>query len=350
MKENIYVFQWVSDLGGADTRLKELLILIKDDFNITLIPNDENRLKEKNNTDFLDKIGAKYCAQSNLPKKLDGYAYANCNFRLFSEKHRINFIKDSGLKFMWSNDMMWHSPEELSAIKNGLVDVNLYTSPFHRSILHAEVIRANRQQKTFIIENYFDSDSWPLLNRERRPRTNFGKISRDDLLKFGENFPIFYEQVTDGLDVNFTVLGWSDAIDEKYSWYKFDNRWRMYAANAFPTIDWFLDLDVFLYNCNHRFIENQSRAIIESQLTGAPVIAPKRWNFPFMIPHGDGGCVYESLEEAKEFAKKMCFFEERVKAGKIASEKVRSEWCNKIKSLDKWKNLINFASNRGNNA
>ena len=99
---NLYVFQWISDLGGADTRLKELLILLKDKFNITCIPNDSFRLEEKNNKDFLDAHGIKYTMMENLPKKLEGYAYANCNFRLFKETQRINFIKDSGLKFLWS--------------------------------------------------------------------------------------------------------------------------------------------------------------------------------------------------------------------------------------------------------
>ena len=59
LKPSLYVFQWISDLGGADTRLKDLLLLLKNDFDITCIPNDDFRLKEKHNTDFLDKNGIK---------------------------------------------------------------------------------------------------------------------------------------------------------------------------------------------------------------------------------------------------------------------------------------------------
>jgi|LauGreDrversion4_2_1035121.scaffolds.fasta_scaffold00281_27 hypothetical protein len=346
MKENLYVFQWISDLGGADTRLKELLILLKDSYNITLIPNDDFRLNEKHNTDFLDNLKIKYHSASELPDKLHGYAYANCNFRIFSDKHRINKIKDSGLKFLWSNDMMWHTPEELAAVKNNQIDVALYTSVFHKNIINAEVMKQNPYQKTFVIENYFDSDTWPLLLRSKRPYTVFGKHSRDDLLKFSENFPVFYEQVTNGLESSFSVLGWSDQLDQKYSWHTFDARWRMYATNAMPTIQWLADLDVFLYNCNHKFIENQSRSVIEAQLTGCPIIAPRKWNFPNMIPYPHGGCCYDSIEEAREYATSMCDFNIRTKAGKIASEATREEWCNKEKSINKWNSLINLANQK----
>ena len=70
-KTDLYVFQWISDLGGADTRLKELLILLKDEYNITCIPNDEFRLGEKHNTDFLDHYGIKYCMPKDLPENME---------------------------------------------------------------------------------------------------------------------------------------------------------------------------------------------------------------------------------------------------------------------------------------
>jgi hypothetical protein len=89
---------------------------------------------------------------SDLPKKLEGFAYANCNFRLFLEKERIGFIQDSGLKFIWSNDMMWTKPEELEAIKSGLVDCVLFTSLFHQNAIGPEICKANPKQKSAILE------------------------------------------------------------------------------------------------------------------------------------------------------------------------------------------------------
>ena len=346
-KEKLYVFQWISDLGGADTRLKDLLILLSSHYEITCIPNDIGRLQEKHNTSFLDKYGISYKMLDSLPKKLTGYAYSNCNFRIFSEKNRIQFIKDSGLKLLWSNDMMWHTPDELDSIRRNLVDVVLYTSAFHRGMLHKDVASANNLQKTFVIENYFDADSWPFLERKDRGTTVFGKVSRDDIMKYSDNFPMFYDQVTDGLDVEYSILGWSDKLSAKYGkWYKFTDKWRLYASSALPTAEWLLDLDVFLYNCNHKFIENQSRAIIESQLTGVPIIAPNKWNFANMIDHEESGFVYHDLTEAREYAKALSNYSLRYSMGKKASTSCRQKWCCKETAMKKWNTLIDLANKK----
>lgn len=341
MKPNLYAFQWISDLGGADTRLKELLVLLKDDFNITCIPNDEFRLGEKHNTDFLDSLGVKYCMPSDLPKRLDGYAYANCNFRLFRERSRIDFIKDSGLKFMWSNDMMWTSKEELECISEGKVDMVLFTSPFHRSVIGGSFARARRDQKTAILENYFDSSMWPYVERPRRDTVVCGKVSRDDLMKFSEHFPVFYESATLGMPVSYSVMGWSEKLSSKYSWFDFSSRWNLMGTNRLPTQDYFSSIDIFLYNCNHKFIENQSRAIVESQLSGVPVVAPNKWNFPNMVWNGRTGVLWDDLEGLREGLSELMDYKNRVKMGRMASDCTRQIWCDAEAAKRKWESVIN---------
>jgi glycosyltransferase involved in cell wall biosynthesis len=342
MKPNLYVFQWISDLGGADTRLKELLVLLKDDFNLTCIPNDEFRLKEKHNTDFLDSLGAKYCMPSQLSGKLEGYAYANCNFRLFREKNRLDFIKDSGLKFIWSNDMMWTSKEELDGISEGKVDLVLFTSPFHKSVIGESIFSANPDQKGAILDNYFDSSTWPYVEREFREFVVCGKVSRDDLMKFSEDFPVFYESATKGLPVRYSVMGWSQKLFKKYDWFSFSDRWNLMPVNFMKTQDYFSSIDVFLYNCNHKFIENQSRAIIESQLSGVPVVAPNKWNFPNMVWGGRTGILWNDMDELKEGLSDLMNYEFRKKMGKMSSEVTRDIWCDSISAKRKWGVIINY--------
>lgn len=346
MKTDLYVFQWISDLGGADTRLKELLILLKDEFNITCIPNDEFRLKEKHNTDFLDYLGIKYCMPENLPKGIEGFAYANCNFRLFQERNRIDFIKDSGLKFLWSNDMMWTTAEELEAIKKGKVDCCLFTSPFHWAVLAPKIFEANPTQKGAIIENYFDSNTWPYVERPLRETMVCGKVSRDDTMKFSEDFPVFYERAADGLPVSFRVMGWSRELAKKYSWFSFDSKWTLLNTNQEGTVDFLSSIDVFLYNCNHKFIENQSRAIIEAQLTGVPVVAPNKWNFPNMIWNQRTGFLWDDQDQMKDAIAHLLRPELRRKMGKQASDFTRDIWCDAAHSRLKWNSLLNYVEKK----
>jgi glycosyltransferase involved in cell wall biosynthesis len=133
-------------------------------------------------------------------------------------------------------------------------------------------------------------------------------------------------------------------LSEIYNWHNFNSKWRLYASNAMPTQEWFADLDVFLYNCNFKFIENQSRAIMESQLTGAPVIAPYKWNFPNMIIDKECGFLWNNLEEARVYAKEICDYDKRIAMGKKASEYAKDVWCNKEKALAKWSNLLALAN------
>ena len=342
---NLYVFQWISDLGGADTRLKELLILLKDSFNITCIPNDEFRLKEKHNTDFLDKHNIKYCMPSDLPKSLKGYAYANCNFRLFKEKDRIKFIKDSGLKLLWSNDMMWTASEELEEIKNNNIDCCLFTSKFHKSVLYPKIKQSKSDQKTFIIDNYFDSDTWKYTERPERVMV-CGKVSRSDVMKYSEDFPLFYERACAKVeDVRFKVMGWDNHLNDKYSWFDFDSRWTKLKPNELPTQEFLDSIDIFLYNCNYRFIENQSRAIIEAQLTGCPIVAPNSWNFPNMLWDTRTGFLWNNLDELQDIIKDLNNYKFRNKIGKFASYCTREVWCNKERALQQFEQLINYVEN-----
>jgi glycosyltransferase involved in cell wall biosynthesis len=341
---NLYIFQWISDLGGADTRLKELLILLKDSFNITCIPNDDFRLTEKHNTDFLDYHNIKYCSIKNLPKQLSGFAYANCNFRIFKESFRLDLIKDSGLKFLWSNDMMWTTNEELEAIRSDKVDCCLFTSIFHKNKLYPIIKSYNNKQKIFIIDNYFDNNTWPYLDRPYR-NIVCGKVSRSDIMKFSENFPIFYESACAKIIAEFKIMGWDDSLKKKYSWFNFDHRWQFLPPNKVDTKEFLQSIDIFLYNCNHRFIENQSRAIIEAQLTGCPIVAPNSWNFPNMIWDTRTGFLWNNLEELQDIMIDVSSYSFRQKIGKLASYCTREIWCDKTKALDQFNKLINYVEN-----
>ena len=346
IKPNLYIFQWISDLGGSDTRLKELLILLKNDFAITCVPNDEFRLSEKNNTDFLDSHGIKYSLMQNLPKKMEGFGYANCNFRLFSEQNRINFIHESGLKFLWSNDMMWNDKDELAAITAGKIDCVLFTSLFHKSVLEENVLKANVTQKMAILENYFDSSTWPYIKRQKRDFVSCGKVSRPDYLKFSEDFPVFYESVTKDMPVHFHIMGWSNEMREKYNWFDFSpNKWKLLDANSIPTQNCFAFLDIFLYNCNYKFIENQSRAIIESQLTGCPIVAPNKWNFPNMIWDERTGFLWNNAEELKNIMRDLMDYDYRNKFGKLASECTRDVWCDASVAKRKLYKMLDYVLN-----
>ena len=302
--ENIYFFQWISDLGGADTRLKELIQLFAETgrYNLFCIPNDVNRLQEQENVNFLNRYGVKTLAWEELPIKTEGYAIAFCNFRLFQDSWRLEKIKKIGLKFIWSNDMMWSSKEEGAAIEQKLVSSVIFTSDFHKK----QLLKVNplfAKLKSFIIPNYFHSDNYIKAPKKESLKNKFvvGKLSRADEMKFGENFPLFYDKMPIE-NPKFRIMGWQQKLSDKFKWFEFNKeRWELLTENQETILGFLSQLDLYVFNAHHDYIENQTRSMIEAQLLGIPAIVPNYGNFPNMIWHGRNGFIYNNIEECYKY-------------------------------------------------
>lgn len=344
MKKNIYFFQWISDLGGADTRLKELIQLLSEsnEYNLFSIPNDDFRLKEHYNVDFLKKHNVTILTWNTLPSKLDGYGIAFCNFRLFEEKWRIEKIKNTGLKFIWSNDMTWTTGPESHSIKNNLIDTVIFTSDFHKKIL------TNKNKdflsiKSHIIPNYFHIENYLIKQQKYESLEDkfvIGKLSRPDEEKYSENFPLFYKKMPIS-NAHFRFMGWSPQLSQKYAWYNFDNSFDLLSANQEGVIQFLSQLDLYVFNCHHNYTENQSRSVIESQLLGIPCIVPNTGNFPKMIFNTHTGFVFNTHEECYEHIEKI--YKDKNLYNTISNNATnisRQIWADKNSQLNAWKELF----------
>jgi len=298
---DLYIFQWPSDLGGADTRLVDLLVLLSKKYNIVVVPNYDDQLLQLKWVDFLNGINVKFVSWNDLPGKCDSVALSFCNFQLFKEWWRIKRIKDIGFRFVWSNDMMYHIDDEIRAVGEGLVDSVIYTSEFHKSVLSPDFKKANKSVKEFIIPNYIDKSNWVSDVPRKFDKDDFriGKLSRATFGKFSDGFPMFYESLSD--NCKFRIMGWGDDLIKKYSWHCFDSRWEFFKESALSSREFLDGVDVYVYDCHHFFIENQSRSILEASLLGIPVIAPRKWNFPNLVVHGKTGFLWDTFEECVKF-------------------------------------------------
>lgn len=336
---NIYFFQWISDLGGADTRLKELIQLLSKTgkYKLHSIPNDNFRLEEKNNRDFLESHGVKILSWEELPEKAEGFGITFSNFRIFSESWRIDKIKSMGLKFIWSNDMMWHTDEEISCLNNKLIDAAIYTSQKHYEDIS---IDASKNVKEFIVPNYFYLENYEYIERPIRENFVIGKHSRADLLKFSDDFPNFYENLKITRP-KYRVMGFNKYIKTHFRWFEFNSNWDLLEENQEETIKFLKSLDCYVYNCHPTFTETQCRATIEAMLTGLPVVAPAKENFKNQIQHNKSGFIWDTYEECIEYVK---FLEqnadERIRIGKLAREVSIDLWCNPEKQLQIWENIF----------
>jgi glycosyltransferase involved in cell wall biosynthesis len=345
MKKNIYFFQWISDLGGADTRLKELIQLFAETgkYNLFSIPNDKERLSEIENSNFLKQHNVKILSWDDLPEKDSGFAISFSNFRIFSEVWRIDKIKSMGLKFIWSNDMMWTTKDEASAINQNKIDLIIFTSEFHRFVL-SKKDNTFTKVNNFIIPNYFHLNKYKDFPKKSDQENKFviGKLSRADLMKFSENFPLFYEKMPIR-NPKFRIMGWNKNLTDKFKWFNFDkNKWDLLNENEESILEFLSKLDLYVFNANHLYIENQTRSMIEAQLLGVPSIAPNYGNFPNMVWHGRNGFIYNTIEECYNYIKLLnnnkYLYNELSNNSKNLSQYI---WTNKDHQLQLWEYIFN---------
>jgi len=285
-------------VGGADTKLTHLLLLLHKHCRITVIPNDEGRLREGHWVKMLDRIGINATLLSRLPQKVDGFALSLSNTKFFSRRiaHRA---KDRGLKIIWSSEMMWHHEGELDAVRDGIVDHVLYVSEFQKAALAPGYAGIPGT----ITGNYIDPEQFPFKER-RNAVFSIGRLSRPAPEKYPENFPVFYEDLSLP-DTRFRVMAWDRDLERKFRWHRFDARWDFLGKEQEPTVEFLHSLDLFVYPLGHMFRESWGRSTVEAMLTGAVPLVPRGHQFENLIEHGESGFICGDFADWQEHALRL---------------------------------------------
>ncbi|MHB8520225.1 MAG: glycosyltransferase [Limisphaerales bacterium] len=329
-KPAVYMFGWPSFLGGADTKLAHLLILLHRHLRITVVPNDRHHLRNRVWTRFLDQLGVSYCMVQQLPKRLNGFALSLSNQRFFTDRvaHRA---REKGLTIIWSSEMMWHHEGELEAIKERLIDKVLYVSEFQKNALSGNY----GDLPSHLTGNYIDPRYFPF--KERRNGTfAIGRLSRAAPEKYPEDFPVFYERL-DLPEARFRVMAWDGALARKYRWHHFDRRWDLLAAEQETQLDFLRSLDLFVYPLGHHFKESWGRSTVEAMLTGCIPLVPTGHFFENLITHGESGFLCYDFLDYQEHAQKLYHdYSYRKQISAQCRAHARTTLCNQAQHLKTW--------------
>lgn len=334
-KRSLFVFGWPSHVGGADTRLVHTLPLWTEFLDVTLVPNDAFRLREREWVGWLEAHGARAQTLDEVPRAADALAIAFSNQRFFSERiaHRA---KDKGLTVLWSSEMMWHHPGELEAVQAGLVDAVLYNSPLNRRALQPGYQRARAAVREHLVENFVDPTAFPYRPRAARQHFTIGRLSRADPLKYPEDFPVAWELL--GLQApRFRVMAWDEALAQKYRWHHFGADWELLAPGS-ETAQSFLDsLDAFVYPLGHDFTESWGRSVVEAMLTGLPVVLPAGHHFSSYPEACDLGYCCRSQADFSDACRRLEQDPElRVRLGQAGQRFARDALCDRAHHVRRW--------------
>lgn len=331
----LYFFNWPSDVGGADTKLVHLLPLLAQWSEITLVPNDAARMEDSRWREWVAAHGLRTALRDELPDRLEGWAVSLCNEAFFSKGIAFD-MRRRGLKVAWSSEMMWHFPAEVGAVMFGWVDVVMYVSAVQRAKLEpgyrhalaaggglaeAEPLNdpaaawgelhstaTNRRLRWVMTGNYIDPSRFPFHERghDGRPFT-IGRLSRPDPDKYPDDFPQTYERLGLRDPCRFRVMGWSDALSNRWANHRFDERWELVPTAGEPTVEFLNSIDVLVYDVSPRFTESWGRAVVEAMLTGAVPLVPGGGGHHLenLVPHGHGGFHCSSAADYRLHARRL---------------------------------------------
>lgn len=297
-KQHLYIFGWPSYLGGADTKLADLIELLYQDYNITIIPHFAHQLNDAHWVSYIKDRNSNICLLKDLPKKVPegSIALTLCNKNFFVNKiHRQCIAR--GMKIIWSSEMMWLHEGEKEAIEMGEIDKLLVVSEIQKKKLNYESI--NKDIPVVETGNWINPDLFPYIERPDN-RFNIGRVSRADVSKYTENFPQLYNFFVDGIPkAEKHILGWGADLQKKFSYFKFDKSWILHEAGSIPVQSVLADIDAWVYPLGHRFTESWGRSTIEAMLTGLIPIVDSGHSFDELLTHVGFKC--KNYEEFKYF-------------------------------------------------
>lgn len=348
----LYIFNWPSNVGGADTKVTHLLLLLHRDYDITMVPNTREQLLQLGWRKFLKRLGVKAALWSELPKKLNGGALSLCNGRFLGEGTVLQ-AKQRGLRVIWSSEMMWHHGPEIAAVAFGVIDKVLYVSEMQKQLLAPGYGKC----PSAITGNYIDPSFFPFSERPRAADAPLviGRLSRPDPAKFPPDFPEFYESLDLGraalprrrtrgsvcatIQTKFRVMAWSEELAQVYARHRFDARWDLLAKEAESQVQFLHSLDLFVYSLGPNFRESWGRSTVEAMLTGAVPLVPKGGGHHLenMVPHGKAGFVCANNEDYREHVQRLRKdVMLRKKFSRAARRHAENELCNRAEHLRVW--------------
>ena len=326
----LFVFGTPGKIGGAATKIRHLLHLVRNNFDITVVFNNISWLRNKPITGFLDRLNIPYILLKDIPVCIDGTALVICE-PFFFESGAAQTVKQRGLRLVFSNEMMWAFKGEAEAVKAGLIDKVLFVSAFQAAVFS----QMYHGIPSAIPGNYVAPEDFEFKERNNATFT-IGRLSRPDPDKYPENFPVFYEQFM-LRDVKFRVMAWSDQLKKKYRWHRFGPEWELLGRQKEDTEKFLHSLDLFVYPLGHLFKESWGRSTVEAMLTGCVPLVPVGHQFHNIMVHGESGFICNSFADYREIVHELHDnYPLRQKLSRQCAEHARTKVCNSDEHRKIW--------------
>lgn len=336
-KQNLYIFGWPSFISDSGKKIADLLELLYKNYNITVIPINEDDINDSIWTAYLRERKISYCLEKDLDEVLSGIAISFGESLFFKNKiHRKCVAR--GLKVFWSPETNYKHEDEDEALKYGEINKILLVSEFQKNIINYD-----QSVNTFITGTWINPNNFSLFEKNETDVFNIGRISSSELFKYPENFPNFYNFLVEGVSGGkIRVSGWSEELKNKWTWFTPDpNIWSLLKEGEEPSNFFYNTLDVLVYSTHHTYKESYCRNLIEAQLCGVPIVIEKGHNLDSLLIDKKTAFIVNCIEEFKTFVN-VLYSDPQVYRGMSANAILHAnELMKREKHLALWKEALN---------
>ena len=332
----IYIVGWPGRIGGASTKIAHLIRLLHQRFDLTVALPQKQFIGDCEVRSLTEPFGVRLIFWKSIAKHSEAVALVICDKEFFTTS-RARFLKEQGLKVVWSNEMMFPFNGEEAAAKEGIVDRVLFVSDFQARIFR----HIYQGVPSLITGNYIDPDDYAWKNRRNFAFT-IGRLSRADVHKYPLDFPVFYQEL--GLrDVRYRVMAWNSELQKQYRWHRFGPEWDLLPANKEPALKFLYGLDLFVYPLGHRIKESWGRAVVEAMLTGCVPLVPTGHQFDKLMVNGESGFICDKFSDWKAAVHELYEnYPLRQKMARAASDYAREHLCNPEEHRKRWIEALTF--------
>lgn len=310
-----------SKLGGADTELEHQIVLWRkmgvDVYICHTSGYDDNCNKMRAQ---MEAIGCKYI-ESNSWKDLEGLDVISfCNGKFLEN---LPEIKKYARSTTFVNCMTWNFNKELEMQEKGLIDFHLYQTQHQFDRVSIKLKAINATYRPLFFSPYFNTESFPFVDRPDREEFKFGRISRGDADKYGGAQIWIWETMTAPVLKSGIVLGWDQRASKKLG--QLPSYVLGLSEGQITQQEFYKECDVIIMTTDT--FENLPRVGFEAMSSGSVLVVDNRGGWKVLVENGKTGWLCEDNREFVYKASRSAFEKEETNNLRLnARKKLEQDW------------------------
>lgn len=334
MIQQLCVIGHPSKLGGADTELEHQIYLWREmgiDIYIchtSDFDNNANKMREQ-----MELIGCKYFPPRSWKdlKDLDVISFCNGQFL-----ENLPEIKKYARSTTFVNCMTWNFNKELEMQERGLIDFHLYQTQHQFDRVSIKLKKIGNNYRTLFLNPYFKNDDFPFIERNDNNLFKFGRISRGDADKYGQDQIWIYETMTAPVLKSGTILGWDNRAEKKLG--ILPPYIKGCAEGSLSQSEFYKNCDVIIMTTDT--YENLPRVGFEAMSSGSVLIVDNKGGWTKLVEDGKTGWLCKDNREFVYKASRAAFETNETNELRIgARQKLENEW-GKENSMKSWEKIF----------